>query len=72
MSDRDKPVEILVLRHQITVVEHQLGAEKAWFSQVIGRSRRHCCTGLPQDVLRRLPLLVRRTRCCAGTATWSH
>jgi putative transposase len=26
MSDRDKDVEILALRHQITVLEHQLGA----------------------------------------------
>ncbi|WP_327092540.1 hypothetical protein OIE66_18460 [Nonomuraea sp. NBC_01738] len=27
MGDRDKDVEILVLRHQITVLERQLGAD---------------------------------------------
>jgi putative transposase len=28
MSDRDKDVEILALRHQITVLERQLGKKK--------------------------------------------
>ncbi|MFF1568859.1 hypothetical protein ACFVY1_36270 [Streptomyces sp. NPDC058293] len=32
MSDRDKAVEILALRHQITVLERQLGKEKVRFS----------------------------------------
>jgi hypothetical protein len=31
MSDRDKDVEILALRHQITVLERQLGKEKVRF-----------------------------------------
>ena len=31
MSNRDKDVEILALRHQITVLERQLGKEKVRF-----------------------------------------
>jgi putative transposase len=31
MSNRDKDVEILALRHQITVLERQLGKEKLRF-----------------------------------------
>jgi len=32
MGDRDKDVEILVLRHQITVLERQLGKTRPRFS----------------------------------------
>lgn len=32
MSDGDKDVEILALRHQITVLQHQLGNERARFT----------------------------------------
>jgi putative transposase len=32
MSDRDKDTEILVLRHQIAVLERQLGKEKVRFT----------------------------------------
>jgi hypothetical protein len=32
MSDRDKDVEILALRHQITVLERQLGPSRARFA----------------------------------------
>jgi putative transposase len=32
MSDREKDVEILALRHRITVLERQLGKEKVRFS----------------------------------------
>ncbi|MEB8339557.1 hypothetical protein [Streptomyces endophyticus] len=31
MSDRDKDTEILALRHQITVAEHQLGKPRPRF-----------------------------------------
>lgn len=32
MSDRDTDVEILALRHRLSVPERQLGEEKVWFS----------------------------------------
>ena len=34
----------LVLRHQITVLERQLGKTRPQFSPQIGRSSRHCYT----------------------------
>ena len=59
MSDRDKDAEILVLRHQIAVLQRQLGAAKARF----GPSDRAVLAALlhrrPKDVLRGLRLLVR-------------
>jgi putative transposase len=59
MSNRDKDVEILALRHQITVLERQLGNQKvcvdagdrAFLAALLHR--------LPRDVLRRMRLLVR-------------
>ena len=59
MSDRDKDVEILALRHQIAVLERQLGknrprfcpADRAFLAALLHR--------LPRDVLGRLRLLVR-------------
>jgi putative transposase len=58
-SDRDKVVEILALRHQIMVLERQLGkarpqflpSERAFLAALLHR--------LPTDVLRRFRLLVR-------------
>ncbi|MFF1840121.1 hypothetical protein ACFVXE_39235 [Streptomyces sp. NPDC058231] len=54
MSDRDKDVEILALRHQITVLERQLGGDRLRF----GPSDRAFLHPLPRDVLRRVRLLV--------------
>jgi hypothetical protein len=59
MSDRDKDAEILVLRHQITVLERQLGktrlrffpVDRAFFAALLHR--------LPLTVLRQLRLPVR-------------
>lgn len=58
-SDRDKDVEILALRHQITVLERQLGktrprflpSDRAFLAVLLHR--------LPRDVLGRFWLLVR-------------
>ena len=59
VSDRDKDVEILALRHQITVLQRQLGttrprffpADRAFLAALLHR--------LPRDVLGRFRLLVR-------------
>ena len=59
VSDRDKDVEILALRHQITVLEPQLGttlprllpSDRALLAALLHR--------LPRDVLGRFRLLVR-------------
>lgn len=45
MSDRDIDVEILALRHQITVLEFQLGGTWVRFSALTGRSWQRCCIG---------------------------
>jgi transposase len=59
MSDRDKDVEILALRHQITVLERQLGKEKVRFDTSDRAFLAALLHRLPRDVLRRLRLLVR-------------
>ena len=59
LSDRDKEMEILALRHQITVLERQLGkirprfcpGDRAFLAALLHR--------LPRDVLGRFRLLVR-------------
>ncbi|WP_319461486.1 carboxypeptidase-like regulatory domain-containing protein [Micromonospora sp. RTP1Z1] len=59
MSDWDKDVEILALRHQITVLERQLGKEKVRFDASDRAFLAVLLHRLPRDVLRRLRLLVR-------------
>ncbi|MFF2502414.1 integrase core domain-containing protein [Streptomyces sp. NPDC058067] len=58
MSDRDKDAEILALRHQITVLERQLGKEKTRFSPSDRAFLAALLHWLPRNVLRRLRLLV--------------
>ncbi|GAA3717532.1 hypothetical protein GCM10022224_099000 [Nonomuraea antimicrobica] len=61
MGDRGKDVEILVLRHQITVLERQLGADtKARFTPEDRAFLAALLTSLPRQVVRRLRLLVPR------------
>ncbi|MDH6140654.1 transposase [Kitasatospora sp. GP30] len=58
MSDRDKDVEILVLRHQLTVLERQLGADRVRFAPEDRALLAALLAPLPREVLRRLRLLV--------------
>ena len=45
VSDRDKEVEILALRHQIAILERQLGKTRPRFCPATGRSWPPYCTG---------------------------
>jgi hypothetical protein len=59
VSDRDKDVEILALRHQITVLERQLGTTRPRFcpgDRVFLAALLHW---LPRDVVGRFRLLIR-------------
>jgi hypothetical protein len=59
MGDRDKDAEILALRHQITVLERQLGGAKARFDPTDRALLAALLHRLPQHVLHRVRLLVR-------------
>ncbi|MEU5272969.1 integrase, partial [Streptomyces hygroscopicus] len=59
MTDRDKDAEILALRHQITVLERQLGKDKIRFTPSDRAYLAALLHRLPLHVLRRLRLLVR-------------
>jgi putative transposase len=59
MSDRDKDVEILALRHQLTVLHRQLCTEKVRFDRSDRAFLAALLNRLPRDVLRRVRLLVR-------------
>src|SRR5258705_4125362 len=59
MNDRDKDTEILVPRHQIVVLQRQLGAQKPRFRPSDRALLGALLHRMPQDVLRRLELLVR-------------
>ncbi|MFI7114790.1 hypothetical protein ACIBK9_51355 [Nonomuraea sp. NPDC050227] len=60
MGDRDKDVEILALRHQITVLERQLGADtRVRFAPEDRAFLAALLTSLPWKALRQLRLLIR-------------
>ncbi|MFC4856914.1 hypothetical protein [Actinophytocola glycyrrhizae] len=59
MGDRDKDVEILVLRHQITVLERQLGKTRPQFSPGDRAFLAALLHRLPAETLRRFRLLIR-------------
>ncbi|MGY0063345.1 helix-turn-helix domain-containing protein [Streptomyces sp. LZ34] len=59
MSDRDKDAEILVLRHQVTVLERQLGGDRVRFTPSDRAFLAALLHRLPLPVLRRVRLLVR-------------
>jgi hypothetical protein len=59
MGDRDKDVEILALRHQIAVLERQLGGRRVHFTAADRALLAALLHRLPRQALRRLRLLVR-------------
>ena len=58
-SNRDRDIEILVLRHQIMVLQRQLGDEKVRFDNGDRAFLAALLHHLPRDVLSRMRLLVR-------------
>jgi putative transposase len=59
ISDHEKDTEILLLRHQITVLERQLNGARVNFSSHDRAFLAALLTPLPRNVLRRLRMLVR-------------
>jgi transposase InsO family protein len=59
MSDRDKDVEILALRHQITVLERQLSGQRVQFTPRDRIFLAALLHHLPKEALRRMRLLMR-------------
>ena len=59
MSDRDKDVEILALRHQLAVLQRQIGPSAVAFTPADRAFLAALLQPLPRIVLRRLHLLVR-------------
>ncbi|GAA2264132.1 MULTISPECIES: integrase core domain-containing protein [Kitasatospora] len=59
MSDRAKDMEILALRHQITVLERQLNGQRVRFEASDRALLAALLQGLPPQVLRRMRLLMR-------------
>jgi len=57
-GDRDKDAEILALRHQVTVLQRQLGMTRPRFSRSDRAFLAALLHRLPRDVLRRFRLLV--------------
>jgi putative transposase len=65
VSDRDKVVEILALRHQVMVLERQLGKARLRFRPADRVFLAALLHRVSRDVPGRFRLLVRPTRCCA-------
>jgi putative transposase len=59
MGDREKDIEILALRHQITVLERQLNGQQVRFHAIDRALLASLLQGLPREALRRIRLLVR-------------
>ena len=58
LSDREKDVEILALRHQLTVLQRQLGDERPRFRPEDRAPLAALLSGLPRQVRRQIRLLA--------------
>jgi putative transposase len=70
-SDRDKDVEILALRHQITVLQRSWAPRRCGWTGLTGRSGRPYYTGRHATCCVGCGCWCSRTLSCAGTATCS-
>ena len=59
MSSRGKDAEILALRHQLLILQRQLGPGRAWFTPADRALLAALLHRLPKYVLKRLHLVVR-------------
>jgi hypothetical protein len=59
MGDREKDIEILSLRHQLTVLHRQLAGARPEFDPADRAFLAALLTPLPRKTLRRLRLIVR-------------
>jgi putative transposase len=59
MSNQDKDAEILALRHQLLVLQRQLGPDRVRFAPADPALLAALLHRLPRDVLKRLHLVVR-------------
>lgn len=69
MSDREKDVEILALRHQLVVLRRQLGDQRPRLRPEDRTLLAALLAPLARAALRRVRLLVSRTRSFGGIAT---
>jgi hypothetical protein len=70
MSDREKDVEILALRHQLTVLQRQLGDQRHNSDPRIERSSQHSSRRWPAQLCADSGSWSAQTQCCDGIATW--
>ena len=68
MSNRDKDAEILALRHQLSVLQRQLGPDRVRFTPGDRASLAALLHRLPRDVPADRPWWCARIPCSAGTA----
>jgi hypothetical protein len=68
-SNRDKDVEILALRHQIVVLERQLGSPDRSSCPVTVHSWPPCCTASPGTCWAGSGCWSSQRQCCTGTGT---
>jgi hypothetical protein len=67
-SDAAKEVEILLLRHQLAVLQRQVGRPRlTWADRAVSAA-----LALRLPPARRAGMLVTPGRSCAGTGAWSH
>jgi hypothetical protein len=70
MTNHEKDIEILALRHQLTVLQRQLRGQRPHLQPEDRAFLAALLNPLARATLRRLRLLISRTPSCAGIATW--